>query len=73
MYGRESIVFGSKFRNRDFDGFTLLKSFESENDILSVWTACLYTVKSLWKVFMKCDMIIKYGISLPKSLDSLTI
>ena len=32
---RESIVFGSNFRNGDFDGFTVFKTHESENHIFS--------------------------------------
>ena len=37
MHGRASIVFKSKFRSVDFDGFTHFKSLES---ILSGWSVC---------------------------------
>ena len=36
MCDREIIVFGSNFRNWDFDEFTCLRSLESENEFLEV-------------------------------------
>ena len=36
--GRESIVFGSNFRNGDIDGFTRYEGSETENHNFSFWS-----------------------------------
>ena len=46
IYGRESIVFWSKFQNLHFDTFTCFEfSPTSENLIFRGWSVCVYISK----------------------------
>ena len=47
MFGRESIVLGSIFRNGDFDEFTHLRSPESESHIFRGWPECVCACLSI--------------------------
>ena len=50
---RENIVMGSNFHNGDFDGVTDYEVTKSENDIFSVWCACIYACVSVISITQK--------------------
>ena len=50
---RESIVFGSNFRNGDFDGLHVMKSSESQNHIFGAWSVCMCIFVSVFSITHK--------------------